>query len=261
MRFTRVGGRTILDRSFATSPLKLFTTRNQSGACWIYAATLGGGFVGGDQVRMTLDVGPDASALLTTQASTKVYRSFHPASQHIAATIGEDALLGVVPDPIVCFAGADFSQDQRYELARRANLVVVEWMTSGRHAAGERWAFAHYSNRIQIARDGKRLLYDAVTLRQETDAVGERMGRFDVWATCVITGPLVVDAAAAIVGRIAQLSVHSHAGMIESACPLRDGGAVLRIAGSNVEQVGKHLKAQLQFLQPLLGDEPWTRKW
>jgi urease accessory protein len=261
MRFTRVGIRTILDRLFATSPLKLFTTRNQTGACWIYAATLGGGFVGGDQVRMTLDVGSGATALLTTQASTKVYRSLRPVSQHIAATVGEDALLAIVPDPIVCFAGADFSQDQRYDLARRANLVVVDWLTSGRHAAGERWAFAHYSNRTQIARDGKRLLYDAVTLRQETDTVAERMGRFDVWASCVITGPGVAAAAAAIVGRIAQLPVHRNAEMIESGCRLRDGGALLRISGSRVEQVGKRLKAHLQFLQPLLGDEPWTRKW
>jgi urease accessory protein len=261
MRFSRAGAQTILVRSYATSPVKLFTTRNHAGACWVYAATLGGGFVGGDAVRMTLDVGAGAHALLTTQASTKVYRSLKPASQQISAIVHEDALLAVVPDPIVCFAGADFSQDQRYDLAGRANLVVLDWITSGRHAAGERWAFSHYSSRIQIARDGKRMFYDGLTLQNETDTIAERMGRFDVWASCVITGPRVADAAAAIVDRIAQLPVHARADMIESACALAGGGALLRIAGCRVEQVSRHLKSQLHFLQPLLGDDPWTRKW
>lgn len=261
MRFARLGAQTVLDRSFATSPVKLFTTRNHAGACWVYAATLGGGFVGGDAVRLTLDVGPRANALLTTQASTKVYRSLKPASQQISAIVDADALLAVLPDPIVCFAGADFSQDQRYDLARRANLVVVDWITSGRHATGERWAFTHYTSRVQIARDGKRLLYDSLTLQHETDTVAERMGRFDVWASCVITGPAVADAAAAIVRRVAQCPVHANADMIESACPLVGAGALLRLAGSDVEQVGTHLKAHLQFLHPLLGGDPWTRKW
>src|SRR5690242_8479859 len=101
MRFSRVGVDTILERSYATSPVKLFTTRNHAGACWVYAATLGGGFVGGDAIRMALSVGPAATALLTTQASTKVYRSLRPASQQISAIVHEDGLLAVVPDPVV----------------------------------------------------------------------------------------------------------------------------------------------------------------
>src|SRR6185436_20614305 len=99
MRFVRSGHQTVVGRSFASSPVKLFTTRAVGGACWVYAATLGGGLVGGDRIRMTIDVGADARALLTTQASTKVYRSLRPASQHISARIADDALLAVVPDP------------------------------------------------------------------------------------------------------------------------------------------------------------------
>jgi urease accessory protein len=105
------------------------------------------------------------------------------------------------------------------------------------------------------------MLYDGLTLQDETDTIAERMGRFDVWASCIITGPRVADAAAAIVDRIAQLPVRAHAEMIESACALAGGGALLRMAGSNVEQVGNRLRTQLHFLQPLLGDDPWARKW
>ncbi len=260
LKFSRAGSQTVLERSFATSPVKLFTTRNYGGACWVYSATLGGGFVGGDSVRMTLEVGRESVALLATQASTKVYRSLKPSSQCISASIHEDALLAVLPDPVVCFAGADFSQEQRYDVSGRGNLVVVDWITSGRHAAGERWAFSRYRSRIDISRDGRRIFFDSLTLQHETDSVAERMGRFDVWATCVMTGARVADAAAAILESVSQLPVRAQADTIESACPLA-GGTLLRVAGTNVEEVGRLLRARLAFLHPLLGDDPWSRKW
>ena len=46
-----------------------------------------------------------------------------------------------------------------------------------------------------------------------------------------------------------------------SASPLRDGGALLRMAGVSVEQVAHAFRSHLAFLSPLLGDDPWSRKW
>jgi urease accessory protein len=71
----------VLTRGSATSPLKLFNPRNAGASAWAYLATYGGGLVGGDQVRMRIEVGPQAAALVSTQASTKVYRSARRASQ------------------------------------------------------------------------------------------------------------------------------------------------------------------------------------
>lgn len=209
---------------------------------------------------MTVDVGQRAIALLATQASTKVYRSAKPASQSISANIHNEALLAVLPDPIVCFAGADFSQEQRYDLTSAGNLVVVDWLTSGRHAVGERWAFTRYTSRLHVARDNRLIFFDGLTLQHESDNVAERMGRFDVCATCIISGPRVADAAAAILSAVSQLPVQMGLATIESAYPI-DGGTVLRIAGTNVEQVAGLIRARLNFLHPLLGDDPWTRKW
>jgi urease accessory protein len=260
LKFTRVASHTVLERSFATSPVKLFTTRSVAGACWVYSATLGGGFVGGDDVRMTVDVAAGASALLMTQASTKVYRSLRPCRQLITATVAEGALFASLPDPVVCFAGADFSQDQHYDLAPGADLVLVDWITSGRHAAGERWAFAHYSSRIRIDRGGYRRLFDSVTLQDESQTVAERMGRVDVCATCVIMGPRLAAAASEIVALVSKIPIARRWDTIESAT-LFDGGVLLRVAGTNVERVGALLRARLKFLPPYLGDDPWARKW
>ena len=62
---------------------------NAGASAWAYAATYGGGLVGGDSVSMRVEVGAGASALVATQASTKVYRSDRGAcalSVAIAAT-------------------------------------------------------------------------------------------------------------------------------------------------------------------------------
>ena len=261
LTFTRSGADTVLTRAFATSPAKLIETTRRGGACWVYAATLGGGFVGGDEIRLRADVTADARALLTTQASTKVYRSLRPSCQSLTATVGADALLAVVPDPVVCFAGAYFTQTQRYDLHAEASLVMVDWMTSGRHAAGERWAFSRYENRFDIRRDGRRIFFDALVLEPSVDSIAARMGRVDVLLTAVITGPLVAAAAVDIVSGISQTPIHRGADLVVSAAALHDGGALLRMAGTSVEQIGHALRAHLAFLSPLAGDDLWSRKW
>ncbi len=261
LKFARSATGTILERCFATSPAKVFATKGGETACWAYAATLGGGFVGGDDVRMTIDVADGSRAFLATQASTKVYRSLRQATQSVTAVVGPGALLVVAPDPIVCFSGADFAQRQRYELRGDASLVVIDWMTSGRHATGERWVFSRYESRLAIARDAGPVLADALVLERNLDSVAARMGRFDVLLTAVLTGPLVSGGAMMVHDSIARSAIRRDSDLILSASTLNDGGVLLRMAGTSVERVARAIRDALDFLPALLGDDPWSRKW
>jgi urease accessory protein len=251
----------VLARLFAKSPVKLFATHHRQHGCAVYAATLGGGLVGGDQVCVVAEVDTGARALLTTQASTKVYRSLRPASQTLTARIEADGFLAVVPDPVVCFAGADFTQRQRYDLRGDASLVLVDWLTSGRHAAGERWAFVRYESRIDVRRAGNPVLFDGIVLERGLDSVASRMGRFEVLATVVLTGPLVIDAISRIWADTSSLPVMARAESVISVARLSDGGLLLRMAGVNLEEVACTLRSHLGFLSRLVGDDFWSRKW
>ena len=257
LRFARVGERTALARVFSTSPAKLIATNPDAPACWIYTATLGGGFVGGDHIDVSAEVEHGARALLTTQASTKVYRSPRRSRQNVTAKVGDSALLAVIPDPVVCYAQADFAQSQRYELDAGATLVVVDWMTSGRHHCGERWAFSRYESRIEISRAGRPVFMDAIVLQSSVDTIAARMSRCNVLATLVMTGPMVREASDEVLRRLAEQPI----GLMISASPLRRGGVVLRIAGTSVEHVGRTLREHLTFLNPLIGGDLWSRKW
>jgi urease accessory protein len=260
LRLSRCGAHTVLERAYATSPLKIFNTRGVGTTCWLSSATLGGGLVGGDVVDLSLELGRDTRAVLTTQASTKVYRSCRPSRQTLSATIENDALLAVVPDPIVCFAHAHFTELQKFELGETANLVVVDWITSGRHAVGERWAFRHYESRIEIQRAGRRILHDAILLTDDDGPVGERLRSCNVLLTAVMIGPMLVAHANAAVERCNN-DFALEPGLVCAAWPLVGDGALIRIAGSRLEHVAEIVHQQFRFLGEVLGDDPWTRKW
>lgn len=253
-------GRSHVTQAFAASPLRLLTPSNHGPASWIYTSTFGGGLVGGDAFELEVNVREGATAYLSTQAATKVYRSPAGTSVEVRASVGRDARLMVVPDPVICFAGSSYRQVQRFELADTASLVFVDWLSSGRHATGERWQFDRYDSRVLIARGGRRIVHDALLLSSEHGPIADRLGRFESMLVAVLVGPAVAQAAEEIVARVARQRLPRRGELIVSASPV-DGGCVCRIAGTSVEETGSTLRALLGFVPSLLGDDPWARKY
>jgi urease accessory protein len=251
----------VVRRAYATSPLRLLTPRNHGRAAWIYAGSYGGGLVGGDALRLTVHVGDGASAFLSTQASTKVYRSDVSTSVETTAHVGAGASLIIWPEPVVCFAGSTYRQQPHVDVASGGALVLVDGMTSGRRASGERWRFRQYASRATIRYDGRLVLFDSIRLDGEDGDLGARMGRFDVLCSATIVGPELRQSVDRIVTRVSELPAVRRAPLLVAAAPLSDVGCVLRIAGRSVEQIAAVLREHLAFVSPLLGDDPWARKW
>lgn len=261
LQIVRHGRRSVVCRAFAASPLKLLTPRNHGDAAWIYSASFGGGLVDGDAIRLLVDVQPGAMALIATQSSTKAYRSARGTSTRLDAMVGDGGLLVVAPDPVVCFAGSTHRQAQHVDLSGTGALVLVDWLSSGRRAAGERWAFDRYSSRTTVHVDGHVTFYDGLTLDARDGDVAERMGRFDVLATVLIVGAALTTAADVISAAVNEDPVVRRSDVLASASRIVGQGVVLRVAGRSVEQVGRIVREHLGFVPVLLGDDPWSRKW
>ena len=180
---------------FAASPLRLLTPANHGNSAWVYASSYGGGLVGGDAIRLAVDVARGAAAFISTQSSTKAYRSTLGSSTSLDALVGDGGLLVISPDPVVCFAGSSYRQSQHVDLSGTGALVLVDWLSSGRYAAGERWAFDRYSSRTTVRVDGRLVFYDGLSLDSTDGDLVDRMGRFDVLATVLIVGTPVSTAA------------------------------------------------------------------
>jgi urease accessory protein len=260
LAFERAGAATVLRRARATSPLRLLTPRNHGHAAWVFAATFGGGLVDGDTIRLDLTLAAGSTGLVGTQASTKVYRCPTGACrQDLTATVGSDALLVLVPDPVVCFADARYEQTIAVELAADASLVLVDTFTAGRSARGERWQLARYASRLAVTRLGAPLVHDAMILDPAHGELAPRLGRFDAIATIVLAGPRARSLREAAIERAPAPS--RAAAIVEAVSPIGDDGALIRVAGTSVEAVARSVRGYLAELGAMLGDDPFARKW
>jgi urease accessory protein len=247
-------------RARATSPLKLLAPRNHGHAAWVVVASFGGGLVDGDALKLEVDVGAGAAGLLGTQASTKVYRCPTGACrQDTRASVADGALLVMIPDPVACYAAARYEQTVLVDAAPTASLVLVDAFTAGRSARGERWDFHRYASRTSIDRGGAPLLRDAIVLDPAHGALRARMGRFDAFATVVLVGP---HAAPLVEGALREPPAPvRRAPLLWAVSPLGQDGAVVRIAGSSIEDVALAVRGRLSALGAMLGDDPFRRRW
>ncbi|MBI1368608.1 MAG: urease accessory protein UreD [Planctomycetes bacterium] len=260
----QVAGRSAIVRLRGTAPLKLLCPRRPGPAAWVYVSSFGGGLVAGDAIELDVTIGEGATGVLMTQASTKVYhrQGERGAKQTMHARIGDDGLLVVMPDPIVCFAQAVYEQRQRFDIEAGGSLVLLDWITSGRAARGERWAFDRYDSRNEVTLGGKRIVFDRLRLDQSASPIDamHAAGASHCFATLMLIGEKLRDQAKAMCERNASEPLVRGA----SACAMAslfEWGAVMRIAGRTTEEVGHAIRAEVGFLNRLLGAGPWDRKW
>ena len=246
------------------TPLSLLTPRARGSSVWAYTSSFGGGMVAGDQIKIDVTIDPGAICFLGSQASNKIYRNPAglPCKHELRAKVGADSLLVLAPDPVQCFAEASYEQTQVFHLAAGANLVMVDWLSAGRLSRGERWSFQRYQSRNEIYSRDRLVVLDAIDLDGGSGALTNRfsVGRFNCFATAVILGPALVAFAKDLLTQIAAQPITPQHSEIITASPVADG-ALIRIAGMSIEEVGRALYWCLQFVPGLLNDDPWLRKW
>jgi urease accessory protein len=257
-----VAGQSAVTSAWAVSPLKLLTPRSRGLSVWAYLSSFGGGMVAGDQNTLTVRLGAATRAFVSTQSSTKIYRS--PSSQactfNLDATLGPGAVLALVPDAVQCFAGSIYEQRQEFHLHQDASLVIVDWVCSGRAARGERWTFTRFKSRTNVFLDGERVLLESLLLDPQENDVSTMMGRYNCFALVLVLGGQVKAYADEMLATIAADPIKRRSPLAFSASPIPDG-ALLRIAGESMEAVSSEIQRRLCFLKLVLSDDPWTRKW
>ncbi len=252
------GGQSDVIRGRGAGPLRLLFPRAAGDAAWIVTSSLGGGLVDGDDVVLDVEVEAGATCLVTTQSSTKVFRG--TASQRVAIRVADAGMAIVVPDPVVPFRDARFTQATTIELAAGGSLVLADVVTAGRVAYGERWDAARIDSALAIAIAGVPLLVDRVVLDRADGELAPRMRGFEALATAVLLGPRVHLRAQQILERLAGELVVPGSAVVEAASPLGDG-VIVRIAARRIELAIAAIRALLNDACRDAGEDPWARKW
>lgn len=149
-------------RCLAAPPLQLSRARYDSprhpGRA-VFTALQLGGVLAGDHYSVCVTVEEGAEATIVGGAATQVLQMVTgEASQTLTLRAAAGARLLWLPEPLILFGGAAYSQQTRVELAPGALVVLLDVLTPGRLARGERFRFRRYETRVAIHDAGGRLL-------------------------------------------------------------------------------------------------------
>ncbi|MGQ0802039.1 MAG: urease accessory protein UreD [Pseudomarimonas sp.] len=225
-----------------------------------------GGIAGGDalDIRLQLDCG--VQVLATTPGASKWYHGGRAAArQALQLNVGNDACLEWLPQEGILFDGARVQQRTSIHLQARAAMFGWDIVQLGRLAAGEAWTSGHWSQSLQLHREGQLCWLEQAELAADARLRESPLGLAgrSVFATAWASSP-AMDAAQAEVLELARTVAVQHspnggdASLVFGVTwlPAPANLLVLRILGSDCALVRELLEAVWSALRPWLAGRP-----
>ncbi|KQW38180.1 urease accessory protein UreD [Rhizobacter sp. Root404] len=112
-----------------------------------------GGLVGGDALTITLTLGDDAHALITTPGATRFYRSTGaPATQALHATVAAGARLEWLPLETIAYSGCIAENLMRFDLAPGAEMIGWDLLALGLPNADQPFVRGRFTQSLALPR-------------------------------------------------------------------------------------------------------------
>jgi urease accessory protein len=185
-------GPTVLAASHQEPPLRVVRAFGlEDGAALVHLHNVSGGLLGGDRLRLAVNVGAGACVQITTTGATRIYRPREESpvtTQSNEVVLGENSLLEYLPDPLIPFAGARFSQRTVIRLSPGAGLFWWEILAPGREACGELFAYASVELKTDLVAIGRPIAVERIRIAPGSYRLSSlvRLGPYRTWATFYI---------------------------------------------------------------------------
>ncbi|WP_040206090.1 urease accessory protein UreD [Neobacillus jeddahensis] len=171
----RKGRKTILKESYSEGAFKL--TRplylTQTGEAYFYIMNPGGGYVDGDSYRMKIFLEDAAVAVLTTQSSTKIYKTkSKPAYQEMDIYLKSGSVLEYLPDPVIAYQDACFKQNMVVRMEPDSSFLCSDIITPGWAPDGSWFQYDLVQSKVKIYMGERIVLFDHVKLEPDVDTTG-----------------------------------------------------------------------------------------
>jgi urease accessory protein len=176
-------GQTLPQLHLARAPLKVqrsfYPERDlaqDTGRCYTTLLHTAGGMVAGDQLSIHLQLQPQAQALVTTAAASKVYGGAMLTEQRIKIQLEPGASLEWLPQETIIFDGANYRQQLQIDLALGASCLGWEVTRFGRTARGERFGSGTWQAQTEVWQGGRPLWIDPQWLPGGTELLDSTFG-------------------------------------------------------------------------------------
>ena len=167
LRIARGGDRSIAVEQYHRGALRVFRPLYLDGTGQVayYVVNPGGGYLDGDSYLTEVEVLQGASAVLTTQAATKIYRTpTCPVHQDTRVSLGPRAVLELVPDQVIAYRESSYRQTTLVEMDPTATFMSLEVLTPGWAPDGSAFGYDCLRMRTDIRVGGRCAVVDNLRL-------------------------------------------------------------------------------------------------
>lgn len=240
IRAERLGSRTAIVESFRSVPfhLGLPSDREGTGRAGLILQNVGPGTLPGDHLRIDLECGREAALEMRGQGANRI----HPSPSGIPAEIenrlrvAAGGLLIFLPGELIPYRTARLRQATVIEVSAGGHLALVETLTRGREAMGERDVYASLELRVRATYDDRLLVVERAWLEPAVRAPG---------STCR-HGPFAVSASLYLIGERWRLPSEAHgAGPVAWAIDAGDEYMLGRALGPTTQAVNSVVRRLL----------------
>ena len=164
-------GRTIADDVYYQGAFKLSRPIrvDEAGQPGFYMMNPGGGYVDGDRYGIEVALGEQAAALLTTQSSTKIYRTVNrPVVQDTRIVLKRGSVLEYIPDPLIAYKHARYEQRTVVHMEQGAAFISAEIITPGWSPDGRPFRYDTLRLKTEVFQEGELIVYDHLKLEPDT---------------------------------------------------------------------------------------------
>ena len=271
MTFIRRGDRSVLAHLARRTPLlvqqALYWDEHLPDLPCVYIITTSGCVLQGDRLDVSITVGPDAMAHVTTQSATKIHQmdaNFAAQSQRLS--LAENAYLELLPGPTIPHRHSRFITYTHATVADSATLLSAEIVQPGRkhHGSGEVFEYDLYSSALTATRpDGTPLFTEKLVAKPRRHPVRQAgvMGKYDVFANVTLVTPQ--RHAHKIFEQVVP-GVDTSADCVAGASRLpNDAGLAYKVLGRETEPVKAMVRAFWQLVRqevtgaPIPEARPW----
>ena len=148
-----------------------------------YLLQLGGGYIEGEKYKSIFKLENEARAIITTQASAKVYKCLNgiKIEQDTEIYLGENSILEYITDSVILYKDAIYKQVNNIYLDESSTLIYSDGITAGWSPEGENFKYKSVQLKSNVYINNKLVL--SPRCRTEED-VEKQANKYD----CVICG-------------------------------------------------------------------------